>query len=237
MDSLGIELTTKQGQNMLIIVVYKSPCIYNRQFINKFDKLLDNINNKSCYIYGDLNIDILKNDINVDSQSFVNIMFSHGFQPCIDSASRISKNSATLIDNIWNNKHTDLTNCITGLIIDDISDHLPTFMIENSTLKNTSDPTHLMNKRQMTPQNLNRLSNGLRNHSWNDVTSLHDACNAYNTFEEVLNKYINKYSPILRHKHDKRDASKPWLTEGLINASRKQNYLYKIFINIYSKEG
>ena len=54
-------------------------------------------------------------------------MFSLGLYPLIDKPTRITAYSATLIDNIFTN---ELGSTISsGLIINDISDHLPIFAI------------------------------------------------------------------------------------------------------------
>ena len=57
-------------------------------------------------------------------------MYSIGLYPLIDKLSRITQYSATLIDNIFTN---ELTNqIISGLLINDISDHLPIFYLTRS---------------------------------------------------------------------------------------------------------
>ena len=56
------------------------------------------------------------------------VMFRLSFiYPLINRPTRITANSATLIDNIFiNNIHLD---CVRGILISDLSDHLPVFQI------------------------------------------------------------------------------------------------------------
>ena len=60
------------------------------------------------------------------SNDFLNLMSSYSFSPMISKATRIQKQTETLLDNIFVNKlalyHSS------GIIVDDLSDHLPVFM-------------------------------------------------------------------------------------------------------------
>ena len=95
--------------------------------------LSDSRYNSSLFVCGDFNIDLLKNGEHVGTTKFVDAMYSIGLYPLIDKPSRITQYSATLIDNIFTN---ELTNqIISGLLINDISDHLPIFSLTRSSPK------------------------------------------------------------------------------------------------------
>ena len=57
-------------------------------------------NDKELYIYGDLNIDLLKYKIHQTTSRFVDMIFSLGLFSLITKPSRITQHSHTLIDNI-----------------------------------------------------------------------------------------------------------------------------------------
>ena len=81
---------------------------------------------------GDLNIDLLKFDSHCGTKNFVDAIYSLGLYPTIDKPSRITAHSATLVDNIYTN---DLQGNIKGgLLISDISDHLPVFTVLNTSV-------------------------------------------------------------------------------------------------------
>ena len=61
-------------------------------------------------------------------------MFSSSFYPLILRPTRITSTSATLIDNIFVNSLED--NFTSGLLLTNISDHLPIFQI-TTTIANT----------------------------------------------------------------------------------------------------
>ena len=85
---------------------------------------------KTAFILGDFNIDLLKYHDNNLVNTFVNLMYSYSFFPCIDRPTRIytTKRGTTisLIDNIFTN---DTDHKIkSGNLITDISDHFPNFV-------------------------------------------------------------------------------------------------------------
>ena len=81
---------------------------------------------KEIYICGDFNIDLLKMDSNKNYKYFYDLMCSYGFSPKIIQPTRVTTNSATLIDNIFtNNLENDIKS---GNIITDFSDHYSQFV-------------------------------------------------------------------------------------------------------------
>ena len=78
------------------------------------------------YICGDFNIDLLKYKIHQNTSRFVVMIFSLGLFPLITKPSRITQQSHTLIDIITNNIQQKTNS---DLLLNDISDHLPVFVI------------------------------------------------------------------------------------------------------------
>ena len=95
--------------------------IFTLQLNNVLDKL--KINNKSCYIMGDFNIDLMKNNTHKPTNDFINMMFSNALIPLINKPTRITSHSATIIDNIFSNNLENQTKFLQGNIIMGISDH------------------------------------------------------------------------------------------------------------------
>ena len=62
--------------------------------------------NKTAYLMGDFNIDILKVNLHAQTNEFVNDVFSQGFLPKITRPTRITPHSATLIDHIYSNDNS-----------------------------------------------------------------------------------------------------------------------------------
>ena len=87
-----------------------------------------------------VNINLL--DYNPSSQALMDITTSFSFLPTINKPTtcRIS-NSATLIDNIFTNI---LPSPKSGILLTDISDHLPIFMIMPSCKFDVSSNNHII---------------------------------------------------------------------------------------------
>ena len=90
---------------------------------------------KAVYLMGDFNIDLLKCEISDYSHNFLLSLQCYSFFPVIDKPTRVYKNSATLIDNIFVNRFYHKISG--GNIVSDISDHYSQFcFIHSLTPKN-----------------------------------------------------------------------------------------------------
>ena len=75
---------------------------------------------------GDFNINLLNGYTHCHTNDFDNVLTSHSIYPNITRPTRITSKSATVIGNIFTNSKTCQTS---DIIITDISDHLPVFII------------------------------------------------------------------------------------------------------------
>jgi len=91
---------------------------------------------KTVYIAGDFNIDLLKSESCNYAHNFLLSLQSYSFIPLIDKPTRVYENSATLIDNILVNNTANLLSC--GNIISHISDHFSQFCVMSNNLMKKS---------------------------------------------------------------------------------------------------
>ena len=93
------------------------------------DLLLDKISreNKIVYLLGDYNLNLLAHFRHQDTSKFLDLLYSSMFLPLITHPTRITERKASLIDNIFTND--PLSQSVSGLFINDISDHLPIFSL------------------------------------------------------------------------------------------------------------
>ena len=80
-----------------------------------------------------------------NTDDFINTIFSLGLHPKITRPSRITAHSATLIDNILTNVLED--NIVSGLLVNDISDHLPIFVVYDCNYKEEKEDNIFIYKR------------------------------------------------------------------------------------------
>ena len=85
--------------------------------------------NKQILIMGGFNINLLNYD-NKNTANFLDTMFSYSYLPFINTPTRVTGHSKTLIDNIFYNK--PMLNITVESISSVISDHLTQFLFEPS---------------------------------------------------------------------------------------------------------
>ena len=126
-----IEICTVQIEgkdfNIFILGIYRPHSDTVENFIISLRNILESdiLRNKHLVLLGDLNINLLCENSNVNS--FTNFMQSYYLIPVIHKPTRFQSGyqNGTLLDHIWTNKPLNNYNC--GIVLCDISDHCPTF--------------------------------------------------------------------------------------------------------------
>ena len=228
-ESLFIETVSSTNKNIIIGVVYRKPSSNAADFVNEFENIMHTIsrNHKTCYIMGDFNLNLLDFAKVSNVSNFLDMFFSFGFYPLFNKPTRISKDSATLLDNIFTNSTHE--NNLSGICISDISDHFPIFHI--SSLSECIDKVNAKCfVRNITSTSVTLLTNDLKVFDWNIVLHLDDVNIAYETF---LNKFLflcDRHMPIhpKENKH-RTKIKKPWITRDILKSIKKNNVLYGLY--------
>ena len=145
-----------------------------------------------------------------------------GFEQLIKSATRITLNSATLLDNFFTNVNSDL---FRGIFSNDITDHLPIFLMSKKIKKNENIPHNY--SRKVTDEGIHLLNEKLTITDWSEVFNTYDTTAAYDVF---IAKLTMLYEEIfLLTKTKKKNIRKPWITPSLLRCTKKHK-LYKRFL-------
>ena len=82
-------------------------------------------------------INLLNIDVHHKTNDFINTIYSYSLFPQITKPTRVTKKSATLIDNIFTNGSLHNQQSFSGVLFTDITDHFPVFHIihSNATTK------------------------------------------------------------------------------------------------------
>ena len=102
-QSLWIEIQLQQKSSIICGIIYRqhnSPKRFQEYFDDKLERLITS--NKSIYIMGDFNINLLHVETSCYAQDFLLSLQSFSFIPTIDKPTRVYNNSATLIDHSRN---------------------------------------------------------------------------------------------------------------------------------------
>lgn len=222
MESLTIEIHSTTFKSIFFSCIYRTPGSCIHQFVNTIVDILGKVcDKKSLFVCGDFNIDLLKWNEHKLTTDFCNAMFTFGLWPLIDKPSRITKESATLIDNIFTNVYEQATS---GLFLSDICDHLPIFVILHNLKVKCSvgvseRPCKLVTIR--TPQRIEALKMDLTNHNWDEVY-VDDPNQGYDAFLFTFLELYNKHCPIKKCWVKDKYKGKPWMTKSLQRACKKK---------------
>ena len=228
-DCIFIEIP---NQKVVVGLIYKPDYVDFDAFISRLENTLSKISKerKTGFIMGDFNIDLLKYHLNKQVNSFVNLMYSYSFFPCIDRPTRICTTkkgtSITLIDNIFTNDTDHKIN--SGNLVTDLSDHFPNFIsIKGSRFHNVSNITE-KEIRQLKPNNINGLKNHLELVNWEFIYKESNPEISYSKLMGKINELMNIHCPLKSVKISNRKfARKPWITKGLLKSIKIKDKLYR----------
>lgn len=226
-ESLFIEIKNKK--NIILGVIYRpntppradtNTCIENILSIVK----VINKENKIGYLMGDFNLDLLKYITNNTTTTFIDNMISHCFIPQITKPTRVNNKTATLIDNIFTNKH--LENDSAGIVITDLSDHFGIYHI--TKIETINEKPKYITTRTLKEKNITNFKNSLLNTDFSLTLNTNCANTAYNNFLNTITIKLDETCPKktrkITHKMSKRE---PWITENIINMSKHKQKLLK----------
>ena len=145
--------------------------------------------NKICFITGDFNLNLINFQHHQNTGEFLDGLHSNMFFPMIARPTRITSHTARLLDNIFGNKFFDHSR--SGLLITDISDHLPIFSIHSSNDSSNSHAHDPVVVRDNDKENLASFLETLKEINWCSLDGYHDPQNPYNSF---IRKYSESYN-------------------------------------------
>ena len=222
-DQFGLE------KNVLVGVVYRPPNTDITEFNEIVSDLLRKLKAEKKYVHimGDVNINLINMDKHAATCDFVDTMLEHGMIPTISKPTRVTKNSATLIDNIFTNIVKNSSSVFSGLLYTDLTDHFPIFFIDSSTSLETNDS--ITYKRVYSDVNINKFNDRLSKTEWTSVLSASDAQKAYTNFHDIMSNLYNECFPLKEFKLGYL-TRKPWLTEGMKRQIKIKNRLYRRYL-------
>ena len=190
----------------------------------------------ALYLVGDMNLDLLKSDENLNIGSYLETMFNFGMLPCItkptrfqDPDTRISGRtpSPTLLDHIFSNSKTAK---FAGILLSGLSDHLPLFLIDQIKLPRNVGGTVL--KRDVSEENIKNLRSFLANFSWQPILENNDHISASDQFFKIIGEATDLAFPLKEISNNKKNNKKnnkiklPWFSSGISKSSKKKGQLF-----------
>ena len=173
---------------------------------------LDFIDDCPTYIFGDLNLDLIKFDKCAHVNNYIDLLFSHGFIQTITLPTRCTNLSATLIDhcitNVMRSKFTSY------ILTTKLSDHFP-FIVNLSLSKAVLKPKTI-STRNYSFNNVENFKKALAAVAWDDLYLCTDAQESYNIFSNKFFELFDLFFPLSTVKFNKNIHYKEkWFTSGM----------------------
>ena len=228
-EQIVINISTKNEKKKIMIgSLYRPPNTNDTKFVEEYKDLLMelyNNNNSKKIIRGmDHNMDFLKHSVHKRTHDFIELNLDNNLLPTITRPTRITNNSATLIDNIMVSQSL-LTNIDSRIIIDDISDHLPSLVKFNDLLQKTN-MAKTITSRNLNEKNLTKIKDVLMTTDWSTVIT-ENVDESFDSFHSVLLMTLDNHAPIVTRKlSNKSYRREPWVTPSLLRSINTQKKLY-----------
>lgn len=220
LEASGAVFTLKNNFDVKIVSIYRSPIEANLDsFFEKFRYLLNYLckNNGLLVISGDINIDLL---LNSDAKIyFTNLLLAYNLKLVNTGPSRITQSSSTCIDFVCSNFSNGI-DCITDF--NGLSDHSAQIIHSKININDVSPEWYLA--RRYTSSGYRELNYYLSLQSWMEIYNTYTVEDGFQAFVTTLNFYIDLSFPVKKYW---RSRSKPWLTQGILNSSKKLKHLYR----------
>ena len=94
-EALCVEIINKKSKNILINTQYRQPAAYLNTFLPK-----SKTTEKTCFLVGDVNLNIIDYQSNAKARDFLNLIFQHSLVPIVNKPTSVTKNNTALIDYI-----------------------------------------------------------------------------------------------------------------------------------------
>ena len=230
-ESVFIEINKdvfRKNKNLIIGVIYRPPDKDLKLSNTNMEDSLANLKNenKYCYLMGDYNINILNYEKHFDTTDFVDLLHANSYISLLNRPTRVNRESATLIDNIFTNAFMNLENSFQCLIYTGITDHFPLIHLDLGAQE--SDSERFITRQNLSMRNKRNFTSAISTLDRKCIYDETDMQNAFTTFHSVLLDLYNTHFPKQKVKYVY-DTRKPWLWHGLGEAIKKK---WTVFLHI-----
>ena len=226
-ESLTLEIKTNI-ENFYACTIYRPPNGSGKEFNKHYKRLLGKFKEaqiEKLIIGLDHNLDFTNHTKHPPTKEFIDTNLDRNLIPTITKPTRITRNSATLIDNIIVGKQ--FHNFEANIGISDISDYLPLILKSYQPKLYKKQPL-LITTRAINEAKCNNINSRLDEINWTlnlDGKSVNDA---YTYLQAIIMEILDQESPIqtIRIKSNK-ILKEPWMTPGLLRSVKKQKTYYR----------
>ena len=181
---------------------------------------------KELILCMDHNLDLLKCHLHEPTRAFLDSLVEKGVFPTITCPTRITQTSATLIDITFVSRklHRSFDS---GILLSDISDHLPSLVLLKQTKLLNKEPLEFTS-RNLNEQKLTLINEKLHDIDWNGNLMSSDVNLNFNYLSSSIDRVMDEIAP--RHIvkiSAKRRFVELWMTSSMEQSANNKNLLYK----------
>ena len=227
-ETCFVELISQdKNRNVIVGIIYRHPHNNFDEFFSKLQSTCEQIlRGYNLILMGDTNIDISVGTSVTQANTYQDLLLGLDVKNLISRPTRITNTTETIIDHILTNLSYDSVK--SGIVVSDITDHLPVFGLFNLPVKQKFIKPSLYRyfKSSKKPELVEVFSNILD--SLRLDTSIDFDPDDY--LEKVLgavNNSVDKVFPLQkRSKKEIKKFKNPWITQGILNSIHECHYLY-----------
>ena len=231
-----LELVNKNSPNVIIASIYRHPSKKDVPFLEYMTLTLEKLRreHKTVILTGDFNLNLLNYGNNKEVTDFLDLLYSHFFQPNIIYPTRFVDNARpTLIDNIFiNNIEYDP---ISGNLTCKITDHMPNFSFLQEFDRGSEKIK--IKKRDFSKFNKIEFLEDLTKKTKNqNMEPSKDIDSIYDTLHDHFLNTINTHAPLkLLSRKESKNLLKPWITGGILASIKKKDKFYHSYVKTQNK--
>ena len=235
-DSLQISFDCYNLKNQKLVCIYRSPAQDSVAFTDALIKYVKLMNKQNLFaVVGDFNMCKRKIFTHPTIEKLYDSLLEHGLYPVIETATRSSNQSNSVIDQIFLNSCflNNPSNVRSGNVFAGITDHnLQYLFIENNSLKEvkTVRPLH----RIYSKKNIHNFIKELESLKF-VVNEKAEAVYLYEEYDRLVSDAFEKTFPLCKVSR-KMFKSKSWFNQECMEAFKKKTKLYRRFCRTKSAE-
>ena len=174
-------------------------------------------------------ITALKHELHRPTEKVVDIMYVYSYIPMINRPTRVTRDTCTLIDNIFTSNYSISSNFVSGILKADITDHYILFHIIKDKDDKKDDSNEYKTVRIVNESRTNQFIEKIQNANWSVLNSYRDCQTYFSKFYALFKTIYDGSFPLTTVEMRYRNRL-PWLTDGLKKSIKYKNKLYRISI-------
>lgn len=234
-ESITVKINVSKSKFIILCNIYRpnsGPLAGVKIFNDYLEKLLFQINNDPLFknhsdliLTGDFNIDLLKMNSHQESARYFDILLENEIYPTISKPTRISQNSATIIDHI--NVKNSNESAKSGVLLDSLSDHCPVYYLSCYEYQNISNKPVNRRTRLINEETNLKFQSILTSQNWNSVIDENRPALAFACFFNIIKTCYDEAFPVVQYTSTvKNTPINPWMTHGLLQSRKTKQKLY-----------